>query len=75
MSFEIPWQCFVVDGANRAVDLGVESWYADISGGLEVVSLDRLSGHFVLAPITVNDQNIWITVAYDHVSFFCFLPN
>jgi hypothetical protein len=52
---------------RRAVDLGVESWYAGQLGANEVSALNRLSGHFILAPITVKLQDLWITVAYDHV--------
>jgi hypothetical protein len=49
------------------VDLGVDAWYANQLGELEVVAVDRLCGHFVLAPISVKDTDLWITVAFDHV--------
>ena len=52
----------------RASDLGVESWYAEELGDVAVVALQQLSGHLILAPITVRDLDIWITVPYDHVS-------
>jgi hypothetical protein len=59
----------------RATDLGVASWRADALGELEVVPIDSLSGHFVLAPIQVTQHEVifdfWITIAYDHV---CALP-
>jgi hypothetical protein len=51
----------------RAADLGAESWYAGQLGTIEIIALNRLSGHFILAPITVKVQDLWITVAYDHV--------
>lgn len=53
---------------HRAVDLGVQSWIAHHFGPKEIVSLDRLTGQFILAPITVRGIDIWVTVAYDHVS-------
>jgi len=52
----------------RASYLGVESWYSNNLGDLMVVSLERFSGHLILAPIVVREQDIWITVPYDHVS-------
>ena len=30
--------------------------------------MERLSGHFILASITVRELELWITVAFDHVS-------
>ncbi|KAH7917473.1 hypothetical protein BV22DRAFT_1026280 [Leucogyrophana mollusca] len=55
-----PWEIW-------ATDLGVSAWYANDLGEVEAVPISALSGHFVLAPITVNGQDIWITVAFDHV--------
>jgi hypothetical protein len=52
----------------RASDLGVESWYSEDLGDLMVVSLERFSGHLILAPIIVQRQELWITVPYDHAS-------
>jgi len=49
-----------------ASDLGVESWYAENLGDIAVVSLQQLMGHLILAPITVGDLDVWITVPYDH---------
>jgi hypothetical protein len=51
-----------------AVDLGVDHWYANQLGDLEAISVERLSGHFILASITVRGVELWITVAFDHVS-------
>jgi hypothetical protein len=37
----------------RASELGVASWHADALGSPEFITLDRLSGHVVVAPIDV----------------------
>ena len=58
----------VIKNSFRASDLGVESWHSEELGDLMVVSLEQFMGHLILAPITVRDQDIWITVPYDHVS-------
>ena len=58
----------VITNSFRASDLGVESWHSEELGDLMVVSLEQFMGHLILAPITVRDQDIWITVPYDHVS-------
>ncbi|KAG0693990.1 hypothetical protein DFH29DRAFT_881020 [Suillus ampliporus] len=50
----------------RATDLGVSGWYADQLGDLEAVPISALSGHFILAPIKVRNQMLWITIVYDH---------
>lgn len=61
---------------SRATDLGVSAWYADQLGDLEAVPISALSGHFVLAPIKVRNQMLWITIVYDHVCVsFCHLIN
>ncbi len=54
--------------SNRAVDLGIRAWTANSLASLEVVELNRLTGHFVLAAITIRNHDIWLTIAYDHVS-------
>ncbi|KAG2130249.1 hypothetical protein DEU56DRAFT_757923 [Suillus clintonianus] len=70
-------RCFVPDDrapdfpwAIWATDLGVASWRAEALGELEVVPIDSLSGHFVLAPIQAMQHEVifdfWITIAYDH---------
>ncbi|KAF7327332.1 hypothetical protein MKEN_00310800 [Mycena kentingensis (nom. inval.)] len=41
---DFPWDLY-------AVDMGVAVWLADDFHKLEVVQLERLSGHFILAPI------------------------
>ncbi|KAJ7318344.1 hypothetical protein DFH08DRAFT_714721 [Mycena albidolilacea] len=51
----------------RATDIGVRAWDAEVFASREVVSLERLSGQFVLAPVEVCEQALWITIAYDHV--------
>ncbi|KAG1855341.1 hypothetical protein DFJ58DRAFT_880847 [Suillus subalutaceus] len=56
---EFPW-------ALWAIDLGVAAWYADQLGDLKVIPINALTGHFILAPIEVHDQMLWITVVYDH---------
>ncbi|KAJ7603249.1 hypothetical protein DFH06DRAFT_1114701 [Mycena polygramma] len=57
--FNWPW-------ALWATDIGVAVWKANTLGLQEVVSLERLSGQFVLAPVTVRKQDLWITIAHDH---------
>ncbi|KAG1719702.1 uncharacterized protein EDB91DRAFT_1257444 [Suillus paluster] len=61
--FYFPW-------AIWATDLGVASWRAEALGELEVVPIDSLSGHFVLAPIQAMQHEVifdfWITIAYDY---------
>ncbi|KIJ17988.1 hypothetical protein PAXINDRAFT_9075 [Paxillus involutus ATCC 200175] len=49
-----------------AADLGVSSWCGDILGDLEVVPVDALAGHFILAPIKIRRESIWITISHDH---------
>ncbi|KAJ7302242.1 hypothetical protein DFH08DRAFT_978112 [Mycena albidolilacea] len=49
-----------------ATDIGVRAWDAEVFASCEVVSLERLSGQFVLAPVEVCEQALWITIAYDH---------
>jgi hypothetical protein len=62
------------DSSFRASDLGVESWYAEDLGDLKVVPLECFTGHLILAPITVREQDIWITVPYDHASILYLSP-
>ncbi|TFK63271.1 hypothetical protein BDN72DRAFT_803396 [Pluteus cervinus] len=50
----------------RAVDLGVQVWSAEQLGDIEVVGVDELSGHFILAPLTSHEHDLWVTIAYDH---------
>ncbi|KAJ7718698.1 hypothetical protein DFH07DRAFT_1011598, partial [Mycena maculata] len=56
---DFPWDLW-------ATDIGVRVWKADTLGSQEVVALERLTGHFILAPVTVCKHNLWITIAYDH---------
>ncbi|EIW82591.1 hypothetical protein CONPUDRAFT_142843 [Coniophora puteana RWD-64-598 SS2] len=58
---EFPW-------AMWASDLGVSAWQPETFSEIEVVPADALSGHLILAPISVGRQRHWITVAYDHGS-------
>jgi len=46
-----------------AIDLGVGVWTANSLGNREAVSLGQLSGHFILAPIVIQQR---ATVAFDH---------
>lgn len=55
------------DMCKRATDIGIKVWQANVLGPKEVVALERLSGHFILAPATIRKVDLWITVAYDHV--------
>ncbi|KAJ7751437.1 hypothetical protein B0H16DRAFT_1318064 [Mycena metata] len=64
--FNWPWDLW-------ATGIGVRVWQQNILGSPEVVSLDRLTGHFVLAPITVRKIDLWVTIAYDHASLH-YLP-
>ncbi|KAF7360895.1 hypothetical protein MSAN_01119200 [Mycena sanguinolenta] len=57
---DFPWDL-------RATDIGVGAWKANALGAQEVVSLDRFTGHFVIAPISVGRQAQWVTIAWDHV--------
>ncbi|KAL1749513.1 hypothetical protein FB107DRAFT_177501, partial [Schizophyllum commune] len=54
----LPWDLW-------ATDLGVRTWRASALAAAEVVSIERLSGQFVLAPVAVLGMELWITVAYD----------
>ncbi|TFK59319.1 hypothetical protein BDN72DRAFT_780904, partial [Pluteus cervinus] len=58
---QFPWDL-------RAVDLGYQVWQADHLAELEVVELQRFSGHFILAPLTSQNKKLWVTISYDHVS-------
>ncbi|KAJ7664264.1 hypothetical protein B0H17DRAFT_952168 [Mycena rosella] len=51
----------------RATDLCVGVWEAQSVRTLEVVALEQFTGHFVLGSITVREQDLWITIAHDHV--------
>ncbi|KAF7343039.1 hypothetical protein MVEN_01734200 [Mycena venus] len=58
---DFPW-------ALWATDIGVHAhvWQADVLGPLEIIALEQLTGHFVLASITVQNEALWITIAHDH---------
>ncbi|KAK0434778.1 hypothetical protein EV421DRAFT_1275187 [Armillaria borealis] len=58
-ALQLPWYIW-------AVDLGVAIWSADQLGHLEVVEMKHLSGHFVLAPIDIHDQGVWVTITYEN---------
>ncbi|KAJ6582600.1 hypothetical protein DFH09DRAFT_1245975 [Mycena vulgaris] len=49
-----------------ATDIGVSVWQAEVLGPAQVISLHQLSGHFVLAPVTICGKHLWITIAHDH---------
>jgi hypothetical protein len=57
-----------IDFSLRVSDIVVESWYVEDLDDLKVVPLECLMGHLILAPIMVREQDIWITIPYDHVS-------
>ncbi|KAJ7027455.1 hypothetical protein C8F04DRAFT_965220, partial [Mycena alexandri] len=50
-----------------AVDIGIQVWEANSFGPAEVIALEQLSGHFVLAQIPIRRHDLWITIAHDHV--------
>ncbi|KAK7039964.1 hypothetical protein R3P38DRAFT_3350014 [Favolaschia claudopus] len=56
---DFPWDLW-------ATDIGVRAWQANVLASLEIVALERLTGHFILIPLTVRTQSLWITIAYDH---------
>ncbi|KAJ7051311.1 hypothetical protein C8F01DRAFT_1222141 [Mycena amicta] len=56
---DFPWDLF-------ATDMGVGEWEADVLETTEAIALEQLSGHFILASLTVQDNDLWITVAHDH---------
>ncbi|KAJ7016747.1 hypothetical protein C8F04DRAFT_1340615 [Mycena alexandri] len=49
-----------------ATDIGIRVWNQNCFDPQEVVALDRLTGQFVLAPVTVRGYALWITIAFDH---------
>ncbi|KAJ7654607.1 hypothetical protein DFH06DRAFT_1092852 [Mycena polygramma] len=53
---------------SRATDIGVAVWRAKQLANQEVIGVERLNGQFVLAPVTIRKQDLWITIAHDHVS-------
>ncbi|KAL1740203.1 hypothetical protein HDZ31DRAFT_85553 [Schizophyllum fasciatum] len=57
-ALSLPWDLW-------ATDLGVRIWRANVFSPVEAVSVSRLSGHFVLAPLSIEAINVWVTVAYD----------
>ncbi|PBK94055.1 hypothetical protein ARMGADRAFT_1029884 [Armillaria gallica] len=60
-ALQFPWYLW-------AVDLGIAIWSADQLGHLEVIKMKHLSGHFVLVPIDIHDQGVWVTITYENVS-------
>ncbi|KAK6996182.1 hypothetical protein R3P38DRAFT_3329647 [Favolaschia claudopus] len=57
---DFPWDLLV------ATDISVRAWQANVLASLEIVALKRLTGHFILIPLTVRKESLWITIAYDH---------
>jgi hypothetical protein len=49
-------------------DLGTATWNANALGPGELVRIDRLSGHLVLASLACIELDLWVTVPFDHVS-------
>ncbi|KAJ7158985.1 hypothetical protein C8R43DRAFT_882381 [Mycena crocata] len=58
--FGFPWDLW-------ATDLGVHAWQANELGPQETIAVERLTGHFILASINIREQDLWITIAFDHV--------
>ncbi|KAF7314742.1 Neurobeachin-like protein 2 [Mycena kentingensis (nom. inval.)] len=56
---EFPWQIW-------SVDIGVDVWQANKFEHWEIIDVNRLSGHFILAPLTLDDEELWATIAFDH---------
>ncbi|KAJ6530158.1 hypothetical protein B0H19DRAFT_1273823 [Mycena capillaripes] len=56
---DFPWDLW-------AIDIGIRVWKANELGAQEIIPLERLSGQFILAPVTICKQDLWITIAYDH---------
>lgn len=52
---------------TRAIDLGVQVWYGNALGEMEVVEIELMSGQLILIPITVSGVEYWVTVAHNHV--------
>ncbi|KAK0184734.1 hypothetical protein F5146DRAFT_938214, partial [Armillaria mellea] len=63
-ALQFPWYLWSV-----AVNLGVTAWSADQLGHLKVIEVKHLSGHFVLASIDIKNHGVWVTIAYENVSF------
>ncbi|KIK38852.1 hypothetical protein CY34DRAFT_14790 [Suillus luteus UH-Slu-Lm8-n1] len=49
-----------------AIDLGVQVWYGNALGEIEVVEIELMSGQLILIPITVSGVEYWVTVAHNH---------
>ncbi|EIW56103.1 uncharacterized protein TRAVEDRAFT_39125 [Trametes versicolor FP-101664 SS1] len=69
---EMPW-------ALRAVDLGIGTWVEGILCHRMVIDVRDFSGHFALATVTHQNQDLWITMSLSHVrtdwDFLCHLAN
>ncbi|KAG1730535.1 uncharacterized protein EDB91DRAFT_1239083 [Suillus paluster] len=51
----------------RAIDLGVQVWYGNALGDMEVIEIELVLGQLILIPITVSGVEYWVTVAHNHV--------
>ncbi|KAI5827021.1 hypothetical protein K523DRAFT_310242 [Schizophyllum commune Tattone D] len=58
VALAFPWDLW-------ATDLGVRTWRADVLGPAEVVSVLRLTGHFVVAPLRNHALELRISVPID----------
>ncbi|KAG1817168.1 uncharacterized protein BJ212DRAFT_1480396 [Suillus subaureus] len=50
----------------QAIDLGMQVWYRDALGDMEVVEIELVLGQLILIPITVSGVEYWVTVAHNH---------
>ncbi|KAL1698081.1 hypothetical protein EV121DRAFT_218728 [Schizophyllum commune] len=60
VALSFPWDLWTTD-------LGVRTWRADVLGPAEVVSVLRLTGHFVVAPVQIGQLDLHVTIAFDSV--------
>ncbi|KAG1795631.1 uncharacterized protein HD556DRAFT_1363009 [Suillus plorans] len=49
-----------------AIHLGVQIWYGNALGDMEVVEIELASGQLILIPITISDADYWVTIAHNH---------
>ncbi|KAF8143628.1 hypothetical protein K438DRAFT_1783568 [Mycena galopus ATCC 62051] len=45
--------------------IGIRVWKAE-AGSMEGIPLERLTGHFILASLTIREEDLWVTIAHDH---------
>jgi len=59
-----PWDSWVIH-------LGVQVWYGNALGDMEVVEIELASGQLILIPITISDVDYWVTIAHNHSGCGC----